>query len=485
MGDLKPLGSEKLKADDKLKRILELTYYNNQHKPSSVNRAEHLSESNNGVYGIVREKDGYYVKKGLNENTLDYIGGMFMKNKNKFTSYAEALKRLELLKGQETLQEAETKYVLKTSNPTPAAPQAEAPMAAPTTDAAPAPAPMDMPPSPADAAAAMPEALPPSDDAAAEMGPDADMGQEGAPEDYLKMIQKLTGKLGQRLRAAKEDMESDDIKYVINSVVSALNIDKLEPTDKEEILSKFEDEDEYMGDEMPSPEMGDEMQAPTSPEDELGETMDKLDSLVSAPAIGEGEDEEYASNLDYDGETRKKYQKDYLDRGTHENPFEERPIRPGGPEDEFFRNRYNGFNDFTADFEYDDDEDEYGDMFKFDIKEEDPEMSDEPEINNEPKHKEIEDRPIVPGGPEDEFFRNSENGFDTYGSDFEYDDDEDEYGDMFKFDIKEEDPEMGDSDTSVHNPERYDTDVREIELSELTNMINQTVKETLGKYFNK
>ena len=34
MADLKPLGSEKLNGDDKLKRILELTYYNNN-QPST------------------------------------------------------------------------------------------------------------------------------------------------------------------------------------------------------------------------------------------------------------------------------------------------------------------------------------------------------------------------------------------------------------------------------------------------------------------
>ena len=60
-------------------------------------------------------KDGYYVKKGLNESSLDYIGGLFMKNKNRFNSYAEALKRMELLNGNE-LNEA-TKYVLKQSKP--------------------------------------------------------------------------------------------------------------------------------------------------------------------------------------------------------------------------------------------------------------------------------------------------------------------------------------------------------------------------------
>ena len=43
MGDLKPLGSEKLSGDDKLKRILELTYYNNNKNTSATQKAEHIS----------------------------------------------------------------------------------------------------------------------------------------------------------------------------------------------------------------------------------------------------------------------------------------------------------------------------------------------------------------------------------------------------------------------------------------------------------
>ena len=98
MGDLKPLGSEKLQGDNKLKRILELTYYNDSKNNSTTSsKPELVKEGKNGVYAIVKEKDGYHVKKGLTESTLDYIGGMFMKNKNKFSSYGEALKRLELL----------------------------------------------------------------------------------------------------------------------------------------------------------------------------------------------------------------------------------------------------------------------------------------------------------------------------------------------------------------------------------------------------
>ena len=70
MAELKPLGSEKLNSDDKLKRILELTYFNNN-KKNSTSKADLVKESTNGgVYGIVKEKDGYYVKRGLNESSL-------------------------------------------------------------------------------------------------------------------------------------------------------------------------------------------------------------------------------------------------------------------------------------------------------------------------------------------------------------------------------------------------------------------------------
>lgn len=55
-------------------------------------------------------------------------------------------------------------------------------------------------------------------------------------------------------------MSSKDIKYVINSILSALDLSSLEDEDKEEILTKFEDveADEEMGGE---PSMEDEMPA--------------------------------------------------------------------------------------------------------------------------------------------------------------------------------------------------------------------------------
>ena len=205
MAELKPLGSEKLNGDDKLKRILELTYFNsNKNNSRSSSKPELVKESKNGgVYGVVKEKDGYYVKRGLNESSLDYIGGMFMKNKNKFSSYAEAFKRLELLKGQEELQEA-TKYVLKQNKP-----QQEAPMPE---------APMDLPPAPAaDASGDVPPPSPegevpmdaPTDAPPAEGGEDEDAGKRSS---YMAEAQKYAGKLGQELRDLHDRMESDDIK---------------------------------------------------------------------------------------------------------------------------------------------------------------------------------------------------------------------------------------------------------------------------------
>ena len=82
-----------------------------------------------------------------------------------------------------------------------------------------------------------------------EMGMDDEEGGEEEMEGAMKSIQKLTGKLGQKLRDGEEDLESEDIKYVINSVLSALELDKLEDEDKEDIVSRFEDDETEYGDE--------------------------------------------------------------------------------------------------------------------------------------------------------------------------------------------------------------------------------------------
>ena len=277
MAELKPLGSEKLNGNDKLKRILELTYFNNNKNNSrSSSKPELVKESKNGgVYGVVKEKDGYYVKRGLNESSLDYIGGMFMKNKNKFSSYAEAFKRLELLQGQEELQEA-TKYVLKQNKP-----QQEAPMPEPQ---------MDLPPAPAaDASGDVPPPSPegdapmdaPTDAPPAEGGEDEDAGKRSS---YMAEAQKYAGKLGQELRDLHDRMESDDIKYILNMIISAVDLDKLSDEDIEDVAKKFEREEEEggMGSEEPT---GEEPAPSAEPELDMNEydSMAALDEFVNTP----------------------------------------------------------------------------------------------------------------------------------------------------------------------------------------------------------
>lgn len=250
---------------------------------------EYIKESTNGVYGIVKEKDGYFVKKGLTESSLDYIGGIFMKNKNKFSSYAEALKRLELISGQETLSEAK-KYVLKSKSAP--APVADAPVADAPVEDIPAEPATDMPMDDAPI-----DDLPPADNSMEDVpAEEPEMGDESKRSDYMAEVQKFSGKLGQALRDVKERMESDDIKYVINMVLSAVDLDALDEEDKEEIAERFEPKDEESFDE---PSMGDDMGDLPSDEfeddgvdSEIDEIMSKLESFITAPTEEESYEEE-------------------------------------------------------------------------------------------------------------------------------------------------------------------------------------------------
>jgi hypothetical protein len=247
MAKLKPIGSEKLEGTEKLKRIMEIATYrmpSNGITESSSDYSINLADGMN--YHIVKEKQGYIIKKGLNESTLDYIEPM--KNRKYYSSYSQALKKLNLIVKETNELNGETeevklfgeqkKFVLKT--PTPPAPEAVAP-------AVPAePAALPAPELPMDSMGGEDEL---------DLGVDAELdldvpaeepmtgGEDMEEKVSFKVIQKLTGKLTQKMRALEdqEGMSSEDIKYVINMVLSALDLTKLEPEDMEDIMSKFED----------------------------------------------------------------------------------------------------------------------------------------------------------------------------------------------------------------------------------------------------
>ena len=291
MADLRPIGSEKLQGVDKLRRIMEIATYNETPKSelnnlSTTNYTIQLTDGN--FYGIVKERQGYIIKKGLNESDLDYSDPM--KNRKYYRSYSEAMKKLNLIVAETNRitgndfeipligeqPEVKKKFVLKTAKKDTPAPEAPAPdMATPAPEAPASEAPAPEVPSP----------VAPADDMSAptpEMGGDTDMGmgldmggeetpeepempmapgdapmldnetdvegddEEGGPSN-LKLIQKLTGKLSQKLRMFDKDkgLDSQDIKYVINSIVSAINLSKLDDDDREDIVDKIEGFDEY------------------------------------------------------------------------------------------------------------------------------------------------------------------------------------------------------------------------------------------------
>jgi hypothetical protein len=253
---MKPLGSEKLTGQDKINRIIEIASYGQSKNQVTESTTEYTKRAVDGnTYAIVRENDGYYVKTGLNESTLDYPTGMLNKSKYKFSSYAGALRKLNIMlkpineaynEGNEDPVLNEKKYVLKT--PKPAAVDLESSADEPVLDVpTERPEPMDDDMSDIDLDFDI------EDDTEMEDAPSDEMSDE---PNKIKKIQKLTGKLGQALREAEVDLESSDIKYVLNSIISAVDLTNLDAEDLEDVMENFEELEEMDMDAEPS--MGDE-----------------------------------------------------------------------------------------------------------------------------------------------------------------------------------------------------------------------------------
>lgn len=286
MADLKPIGSERLQGQEKIQRILEISRYK-ENIPNSINETSRVefgkTLADGNQYEIVREKLGYVIKKRIDES-LDYIDQM--KNRKYYKSYSQALKRMNLMAGElNRLNENEfgismyniqeqSKFTLKLPK---------------SAEETPAPDMMDAPEMDVDMEMGDDEMTMDTD---MEVGDDLEMDSEenqqmGADEEEIdfKTIQKLTGKLGQKIRTMNDSvgMTSEDIKYVMNSIISALDFSKLDMDDKEDILSKIEDEESDYGLE------GDDLDMDLSGDDELDLDMGMdLDSSADGE-MGEGD----------------------------------------------------------------------------------------------------------------------------------------------------------------------------------------------------
>ena len=327
MGGIKPIGSERLEGMDKLRRIMEIARYK-ENIPQQVNETKSTEYSINladgNVYRIEKERQGYIIKLAINESESEYIEPM--KARRYYSSYSQALKRLNLVakeinvlheneEGTSLIGEQKKKFVLKTKK------KKESDEGG---DATPPPPPADMgatPPPPADMGAGAPP--PPVDMGAGappEMGGEmpADMGAGSPPEmggemptdmggemptdmggeesgemptempteieseeeidveekpkekkvSDLKRIQILVGKLAQKIRSYEEekDLSNKEIKYIINSILSAIDVDALDEDDVEQIISKLEGSEEEGEEEVSFEEEDTEVEPGVAPE---------------------------------------------------------------------------------------------------------------------------------------------------------------------------------------------------------------------------
>lgn len=296
MGGLKPIGSEKLEGMAKINRIMEIARYN-ENIPTPVNEDKSteykITLADGNTYRIDKEKNGYVIKKTISESKEDFDYLEPMKNRKYYNSYSQAFKRLNIVAKEVNINEGYEKnvslftesddvsYYLNLGKKSEA--NEQAPAAAPAPQPAPAPAPAPQPaPAPAPEGG---EELPVSDEVE---DMDLDMGEEGDDEVVsVKTIQKITGRLAQKVREFNQQDEqglsSNDMKYVINSILSALELDKLEEEDRESIIDKLEDieseEDFNMEDNL---DLGDEVE-PEGLEEPQGEMAE----------ASEFEDEDY------------------------------------------------------------------------------------------------------------------------------------------------------------------------------------------------
>jgi hypothetical protein len=260
-----------------LKRMLELSDIKPLIKENKKNLSnfELVKESVNGkTYAIVKEQHRYYIKESnskenLTESDFDYVGGVGNKAKKSFGSYSDATKHLNLMFEEinnhhevgsvnilESDRLSEKKYVLKLKDK----PKKEKPSEDEFDfggeiegddefdfggeiegddefdfgDETEGDDEFDF----GDETEGDDE----FDFGDETEGDDSDLDFDDS-EDEIKRIQSTTGTLGQQLRDV-EDLSSDMQKWVVKSVLSALDLDNMDSSDKKDIISTIKKKSE-------------------------------------------------------------------------------------------------------------------------------------------------------------------------------------------------------------------------------------------------
>lgn len=247
MGKLKPIGSEKLVGEAKIKRIIEISNFgrtNSTIKEDPLKTEFYKITLPDGFdYRIILEKNGYVIQKGLNED-YNYLDRM--ENISHSKSFSGALSKLNLIVSdinrnfnhdEEINLFEQKKYVLKTpvrNNNTNKEENISALDPIQPSDRNQlqdiAPIPNNAPPEPIN-------------NGETDNSPNLNSPkEEDSNEISFREIQKITGRLAQKIREFEDSSEfgSKDIKYVINSILSAMDLNKLDDNDMDQILKRFD-----------------------------------------------------------------------------------------------------------------------------------------------------------------------------------------------------------------------------------------------------
>jgi len=281
-----------------LNRMLELANI----KPITENKVELSSlelvkkAANNKVYAIIRENSKYFIKitdkkESLTESDFDYIGGLGNKSKHSYNSFEDATFHLNLMFNElNRINEGsyvnilesdihlldEKKYVLKLNKPKAKTQPADDTFDFGGSDEKSTEDTFDFGGEDEDSSdefdfGGSDEKTDEKTDKDEDSSDEFDFGDESTSdeetedeldteddfsddedfdeEDSIKSIQKMTGKLGQKLRDT-EDITSDMQKWVAKSVLSALDLGTMDTDDKKDIIrtikkkSKEEEEPE-------------------------------------------------------------------------------------------------------------------------------------------------------------------------------------------------------------------------------------------------
>ena len=308
---------KKIKGQDKLDRIKDLMgKMSTLNESTSTSEVDNVKRGANGViYGIVRENHSYFIKTtektsgNIVAEDFNYIGGLQNKNMERYGSYAEALKQLNLkfdmlnesfgVKSNSNLFESDAVEVKEANASGVVVKKEEKEVIEDQKKVikvdAPAPAPVEDEVEDEEEVS-MEEDPFGEEGGEEEVSMDMDVEEEGGEDDgdgYTKKIQKLTGKIGQLLRD-KDEPDAELDKYVINSIISAIDWEEIPDEDVEDIIAKIEGEDEEDGE----LEGGDE--------ESVDLDMDVEEEGGEDPFAEEGGEEELAEQEEIENEEQKK-----------------------------------------------------------------------------------------------------------------------------------------------------------------------------------